>query len=679
MANAARLFYTPFLPDSLQDGEAWAKLHDLKGCLAHEAMRQYAIGSGVSPFATGDAIAGGWGATNYALYGSSHVGILGSIIDTTDVSGILKLDLRKTDFFQENAYPSYLFYNPYDEVKTVTFDAGAEIVDFYDAVTNTVIMQNVSGQTGIALPADAALLLVLIPAGGTVTYVEEKMLVNGIIADYRSGQPVGNHQPRIKALAADSTIILFGQTLKIYCTATDRDSDELNYDWTINSQAVTCDSAVLVWTAPAVEDIFNIVCRVSDGIAPAVMDSLQITVIAAINHEPIINSLLATARRIDKGDTTRITCSASDPDGDILEFSWTATFGELIGSDSVVSWVAPDTVGYYYVKCHVSDNRGGFANDSIGIMVRDSGIVASDPVAWYPFSGNADDQSGFGNHGNVNGATLTANRFGNPNSAYYFNGASNHIRVPNSASLNFTDAITVSFWMKAAELYSTRESYPISHGNWENRWKVSIIPDKRIRWTVKSSDGIKDLDSQTKATVNIWYHVVGLYDGSDFNIYINGTLEGHTTFSGKILTTTIDLMIGQVLPNNSTYNFKGTIDDIRLYDYALTANEIQALYGETSAIHTDIDVRPLKFALSQNFPNPFNPVTSITYDLPQAVAVKLQVFDLSGRLVQTLVDEKKPAGHYSAIWSAQNVSSGIYFFRLSAGDFSAVKKCVKLK
>ena len=85
------------------------------------------------------------------------------------------------------------------------------------------------------------------------------------------------------------------------------------------------------------------------------------------------------------------------------------------------------------------------------------------------------------------------------------------------------------------------------------------------------------------------------------------------------------------------------------------------------------------YTLSQNYPNPFNPVTTIKYDLPQAVTVKLQVFDLTGRLVQTLVNENKPAGRYSAVWNAQNVSSGIYFIRLSAGDFTAVKKCVKLK
>jgi hypothetical protein len=680
LANASRLFYSPFLPDSLQDGEAWAKIYDPRGYIAHESMREFAIGSGVSPFATGDAMSDGWGATNFALYGSSHVGILGGIIDTTNVQGILKLDLRKTDYFQENAYPSYLYYNPHDQSKIVTIDVGDQVVDIYDAVNNEFLVRGVSARASITMPADEALLLVLVPAGGTITYAEEKMLVDGVAVDYNSGEPVSNHKPRIKALAADSTVVLFNQSVNIFCTARDKDHDPLSYVWTINGEGLDCDSAVLSWSAPTEDTLFTIRCTVSDGITPPVSDSIQITVVESINHAPVIEDLIASAGKIDMGDTTTISCIAGDPDGDMLDYFWSADYGLLIGSDSVVAWIAPDSVGYYFIKCTVRDNRGGEDTDSIGIVVRDStNSQTGDPVAYYPFSGNANDESGLNNHGTVNGADLTTNRFGDPNSAYYFNGTSDNIRVPVSSSLNFTDAITVSFWMMPTQLFTDRETYPISHGNYENRWKVSIIPDQKIRWTVKTSDGIKDLDSQTKTAVNTWYHVVGLYDGSNFEIYINSNLDNHTSFSGTIMTTNIDLMIGQVLPNNSTYNFKGIIDDVRIYDYALSVEEIEALYGETSAIHPEIKSIPKNFSLMQNYPNPFNPMTMIKYDLPQAVTVKLQIFDLTGRLVQTLVNEHKPAGHYSAVWNAQNVSSGIYFIRLSAGDFTAVKKCVKLK
>ncbi|MCK4716922.1 MAG: T9SS type A sorting domain-containing protein, partial [Candidatus Marinimicrobia bacterium] len=629
-----------------------------------------------SPYATGD----NWGATNLSLYGASHVGIFGGIIDTTNIEGILQLDICKTDYFQDNSYPTYLYYNPYDEANTVTIDVGSEMVDLYDAVANQFIVLNVSGQTPMTVPADEALLIVLVPASGAITNKEEKMLVNGVVIDYNSDNSVSNHSPRIKALNADSTTILYNQSIDIYCTAVDRDLDRLSYSWTINGETLDCDSSVLFWSAPAEDTLFTIRCTVSDGITPPVSDSIQITVIESINHPPVIEDLIASAGKIDMGDTTLITCIVSDSDGDSLEYIWLSDFGQLTWNDSLASWIAPDSVGYYFIKCTVSDNRGGEDTDSIGIVVRDStGSQTGDPVAFYPFSGNADDHSGLNNHGAVNGADLTTNRFGDLNSAYYFNGTSDNIRVPVSASLNFTDAITVSFWMNAAELYSSRESYPISHGNWENRWKVSIITEQKIRWTVKSSDGIKDLDSKVKVTAATWYHVVGLYDGNNFEIYIDGAIDNHTTFSGAILTTNIDLMIGQTVPSVSQYNFKGIIDDVRIYDYALSVEEIEQLYGETSTIHTVTKVIPKEFLLFQNYPNPFNPQTTIQYQLKAAGNVKLEVYDLTGGLIQTIVDGYKQAGNYTIIWDARNVSSGIYLYRLQTKEFVSTKKCIKLK
>jgi hypothetical protein len=104
---------------------------------------------------------------------------------------------------------------------------------------------------------------------------------------------------------------------------------------------------------------------------------------------------------------------------------------------------------------------------------------------------------------------------------------------------------------------------------------------------------------------------------------------------------------------------------------------------------------PAAFALDQNYPDPFNPVTLIRYTLPARVGptldppismaglsvypVSLKVYDLLGQLVATLVNESKAPGEYSAQWDATNVPSGIYYYRLVAGDFSDVKKMIYLK
>jgi hypothetical protein len=83
--------------------------------------------------------------------------------------------------------------------------------------------------------------------------------------------------------------------------------------------------------------------------------------------------------------------------------------------------------------------------------------------------------------------------------------------------------------------------------------------------------------------------------------------------------------------------------------------------------------------LHQNYPNPFNPVTRISFDISKSCFVKLAVYDINGKLVSGLVNEYKPQGSYEITFNAYNLTSGIYFAKLSAGGFSDVKKMILIK
>jgi hypothetical protein len=88
---------------------------------------------------------------------------------------------------------------------------------------------------------------------------------------------------------------------------------------------------------------------------------------------------------------------------------------------------------------------------------------------------------------------------------------------------------------------------------------------------------------------------------------------------------------------------------------------------------------PNQFYLNQNYPNPFNPVTTIKYGIPKSANVTLKIYDMLGREVTTLVNEKKDPGTYNVEFDATNFASGLYLYKITAGDFSAVKKMMLIK
>jgi hypothetical protein len=122
--------------------------------------------------------------TDLGLYGSSHVGILGGIIKPTNVAGVLQLDLLKTDYFHAPAYPSYLYYNPHASVQTVDIDVGPEPVNIYDAVSGQFLQSDVRGRSSISIPADAARIVVLTPAGGELRREGHRTIIDDVVVRY---------------------------------------------------------------------------------------------------------------------------------------------------------------------------------------------------------------------------------------------------------------------------------------------------------------------------------------------------------------------------------------------------------------------------------------------------------------------------------------------------------------
>jgi hypothetical protein len=376
------------------------------------------------------------------------------------------------------------------------------------------------------------------------------------------------------------------------------------------------------------------------------------------NFPPVIDSVVATPAIIDPGENTSISCSASDPDGDPLTYSWFALLGSIGGEGQTVIWTSPEEVGFHWVGCTAEDPAGAAASDSVGVVV-------GDLVGDYPFDGSSLDQSGFDNHATVTGAVLVEDRFGNPSSAYQFDGLDDVLMVSSHPSIDFSEEVGLSLWFKSTRTLS-RESFLISHGSWQNRWKVSVTPEQRIRWTIKTSAGVKDLDSKAIVVQDSVFHLAVTYDQVAMKIYVNGTLDNEGAWSGSLQTTSLDLTVGQMLPGDAQWNFEGVIDDVRIYNRTLSGDEVQVLYGSATALEDPNAIEKDDFSL---YPNPFSGVVTLAFETRTAGAARIHVYDVAGRLVRTVLSGDVPAGVHRESWDGRDAqglitSSGMYVVRL---------------
>ncbi len=132
-----------------------------------------------------------------------------------------------------------------------------------------------------------------------------------------------------------------------------------------------------------------------------------------------------------------------------------------------------------------------------------------------------------------------------------------------------------------------------------------------------------------------------------------------------------------------SYNFENKDISSGSYNYRLKQTDYNGNYKYFNLNGAVSISTPSKYAVSQNYPNPFNPVTKIDYEVASDSKVKISVFDITGRELQTLLNERKPAGYYSLTFNAENLSSGTYFYRVIADEgnqkFAETKKMILVK
>jgi hypothetical protein len=179
--------------------------------------------------------------------------------------------------------------------------------------------------------------------------------------------PSSNLPPQIFSLVANPSGILYGGSTILTCAATDPDGDMVRYTWTASEGSITGVGNRVTWTAPNRSGEYNITVIVSDGKGGSVQASVPVTVSA--NQAPIISGLVANPSGVPYGGSTTLTCIASDPDGDVLRYTWSAREGSIAGVGNKVSWIAPNKGGSYDITVIVSDGKGEETKGNVMISV----------------------------------------------------------------------------------------------------------------------------------------------------------------------------------------------------------------------------------------------------------------------------------------------------------------------
>jgi len=240
-----------------------------------------------------------------------------------------------------------------------------------------------------------------------------------------------------------------------------------------------------------------------------------------------------------------------------------------------------------------------------------SNSLATQQLAYYPFSGNSYDISGMTNDATVYGATLTTDRCDKSSNAYSFNGSSNYLQAPHAFLLNpLSDDISMAAWIYPTK--SNAEQYIIAKYQ-STLYKGYYLKIQNNKIYAFFGGQLSPVVSTKTINLNQWNHVAVIFDGENYTFYLNGEKAGNGTSAFSFSNTSV-LYMGR---NSSGYYFQGKIDEVRIYGKTLNNREIYALYSEMPSV----EVSDNMVCYNGNaFVNIYNSARGIEYSLYDTIS-----------------------------------------------------------
>ena len=296
-------------------------------------------------------------------------------------------------------------------------------------------------------------------------------------------------------------------------------------------------------------------------------------------------------------------------------------------------------------------------------------------VSHYPFTTNADDQSGNNFNGTVNGATLSPDRFSYVNRSYDFNGTSDHITIQHDPTLKPDFPFTISLWFKidafgatSSVLYASDEGTNFYSGFW-----IGYLPSGTISAGYGDGQGIGGGNRITKVSNTVvdtssWHNVTAVYNElNDIDLYIDCQLDlgSYTGSATSLVSGTNNSVIGRSLGHSSTAYHNGKIDDIRLYDVAVNPNGVSELCSEDPYV----GIKEISTVEIDIYPNPIETYLTINIDKANYENHSISIVDVLGRLVYS----KTIISSSTTISSKELGESGIYFLKILSSEDNPIK------